>query len=304
MPNYVLQSPFDPRDYSVGQIAPGKILPPSVRLDFKFKKVLNQLFCGSCVGKAANAILSAIHQTDLSSLYIYSRCKELDGIPHLEGTYPRVAMKVLQKEGSCPEKMLPYEDLHVCLKPPVANEKQKKAAEQFQIESYARCFSLNDIKQAAANGQLVMGSILVTDNFIDYKEGVIGPPTGHNHGYHAVVFCGYDDVIGAVRGINSWGPGWGEQGYFWLDYKYFEVPTWYMEGWAVKTKEDDVLMDKKPNKFASRKFWMAVVAGLLVIANEGLGWNLPEETISSFILVILGWIGIEGINDAVYNYKH
>jgi len=43
-------------------------------------------------------------------------------------------------------------------------------------------------------------------------------------------------------------------------------------------------------KFKSRKFWMAVVSGLLIIANEGLGLNLPKEAIITVASVVITYI--------------
>lgn len=43
-------------------------------------------------------------------------------------------------------------------------------------------------------------------------------------------------------------------------------------------------------KLKSRKFWMAVVAGLLVVANEGLGLALPEEAIMTVAAVAISYI--------------
>ena len=306
MPNYILPSPPDERDYPVARIAPDERTPPSVRLDHRIQKVLNQGFCGTCAGKTGNAILSADHKTDLSSLFLYSRAKELDGIPHIEGTYPRVLLKVMHQEGSCPEHMLPYEDLKVCLQPPQITPEQALAATPYKIDSYARCRNLTDIKRAIANGELVFGAILVADNFIRYREGIIEPPTGQEHGYHAVVFCGYDDTVGAVRGVNSWGTRWGEDGYFWLSYDYFDNVAHFIEAWAVKTigqgqtKEE---LPMEPSKWKSRKFWLAVVAAVFVVLNEGLGLGLPEETITAFVILILGWLGVEGTADVVSRYK-
>jgi len=40
-----------------------------------------------------------------------------------------------------------------------------------------------------------------------------------------VTFVGYDDTLtthdgtGAFRMVNSWGPSWGQQGYFWMSYE-------------------------------------------------------------------------------------
>jgi len=44
------------------------------------------------------------------------------------------------------------------------------------------------------------------------------------------------------------------------------------------------------SKLKSRKFWMAVVSGLLVIANEGLGWGLPTEAVMSVAAIAIGYI--------------
>ncbi len=52
-----------------------------------------------------------------------------------------------------------------------------------------------------------------------------------------------------------------------------------------------------PEKFKSRKFWMAVVAAILVVLNEGLGWNVPSETVLTFAALILGWIFAEAYVD-------
>lgn len=48
----------------------------------------------------------------------------------------------------------------------------------------------------------------------------------------------------------------------------------------------------------SRKFWMAVVSGLLVIANEGLGLDLPQEAIMTIAAVVIMYILGEAYVDA------
>lgn len=52
------------------------------------------------------------------------------------------------------------------------------------------------------------------------------------------------------------------------------------------------------NKFKSRKFWMAVVTGLLVIANQGLELNLPEEAMQTVAGVVIAYILGESFIDA------
>lgn len=43
-------------------------------------------------------------------------------------------------------------------------------------------------------------------------------------------------------------------------------------------------------KFKSRKFWLAVTGGILVILNDGLGLNIDSETILSFTGIIISYI--------------
>ena len=43
-------------------------------------------------------------------------------------------------------------------------------------------------------------------------------------------------------------------------------------------------------KLRSRKFWMAVVSAVLIVLNDGLGWNIPTETVMSFVAVVLGYL--------------
>ena len=55
------------------------------------------------------------------------------------------------------------------------------------------------------------------------------------------------------------------------------------------------------SKFKSRKFWMAVVSGLLVIANDGLELGLPSETVIAFAAIVIGWVFAEAYVDGKRN---
>ena len=57
------------------------------------------------------------------------------------------------------------------------------------------------------------------------------------------------------------------------------------------------------SKFKSRKFWMAVVSGLLVIANDGLELGLPSETVIAFAAIVIGWVFAEAYVDGKQNGK-
>lgn len=234
-----IPSPPDARDYTVSQVSRAIDLPPSIRLDNTMVEVLDQGQCGACLGKALGSILSAGHAQRLSSLYIYTRAKQEDGIPHEEGTYPRVGLKIVSSEGACPDEMLPYSKLSQCLTFPRITPFMKNAAWHFRIQSYARLWGLRDIKRALANNQLVLGGMMVTDSFNDWDgKGIIPPAEPPIYGGHAIVICGYDDNIKALRGLNSWSKGWGDEGFFWISYDFISqnlqgIPAW-LESWSVQ----------------------------------------------------------------------
>ena len=43
-------------------------------------------------------------------------------------------------------------------------------------------------------------------------------------------------------------------------------------------------------RLRSRKLWMAIATGLLVIANEGLDLDLPNEAIMTIVALIITYI--------------
>jgi len=213
-----IPSPKDERDFSLAKIMRPVAVPTSVRYDNLFK-IRDQGKCGSCVGQAVASADSAGHQTELSSLYIYSRCKQEDGIPGQEGTQIRIANGIVLHEGSPPEELLPYSLLKDCLVFPTITDAMKEAAALYKIKAYARIYTLHELKQALAAGKIIVAGLLVTDAFTNWNgKGIIGAPEGYIRGAHAVVFCGYDDSRQAIRGVNSWGERWGDKGFFWLDY--------------------------------------------------------------------------------------
>lgn len=51
------------------------------------------------------------------------------------------------------------------------------------------------------------------------------------------------------------------------------------------------------DKLKSRKFWMSVVGGILLVLEQGLGLDIDTEIITSFVWLILGYITVEGATD-------
>jgi C1A family cysteine protease len=54
-------------------------------------------------------------------------------------------------------------------------------------------------------------------------------------GGHAVVLVGYNDAVDRFRVRNSWGTGWGQQGYFELPYLYVTSAQLASDFWVLQT---------------------------------------------------------------------
>ena len=286
----VLPSPIDIRDHAaVDILARVPKLPLSIRHDHKFK-VRNQGMFGTCVGKAGSGVMSAFgEETGLerrkSSLFLYTRCKQLDGIPHLEGTYVRTALKVLHKEGICTHRTLPYKLLTDIHKLPKLTPRMFKEARRYRIESYARADNYHDIKKALAKGYPTIAVILVDDNFIYYRDGVWGPAKPEFYGYHAIILCGYEPLI--IRAVNSWGKSWGEEGFFWIRNVDLVRPT-LIEAWIVEPKKKD--NGGKKMFWTEKGFWVALVGVAVPLLNHFLGWGLEAGMVIATILPAIAYI--------------
>jgi hypothetical protein len=89
-----------------------------------------------------------------------------------------------------------------------------------------------------------LGAILVCENFVSVgSNGIINLPAGKSLGGHAICVVGYDDDMkanghtGYFEVRNSWGDTWGEGGYCWIPYDFFNqrldtgMPCWF-ESWS------------------------------------------------------------------------
>jgi hypothetical protein len=73
--------------------------------------------------------------------------------------------------------------------------------------------NIQTIKSKLLEGPLAVGFIVYSD-FYDYGGGIYEHVTGGYEGGHCVVMCGWNDADSCWICKNSWGEGWGEDGYF------------------------------------------------------------------------------------------
>jgi hypothetical protein len=108
-----------------------------------------------------------------------------------------------------------------------------------RIESWKSIRTIDEMKEALKNGPLV-GVMDVHQSFMNYISGVYHSLGTSDPilGGHCIGIIGYSDELGAWKCRNSWGIGWGMNGYFWIKYGDSGIDG---EMWSV------VPSDKKPD---------------------------------------------------------
>ncbi|CAH1271242.1 CTSB [Branchiostoma lanceolatum] len=186
--------------------------------------IRNQGHCGSCWAFAATEVLSdrfciQSHgqvKVDLSPQYMVS-CDRSDY--GCNGGYLSHAWNFLQTKGTVTNGCMPYASQKgqvpscssTCIPGSTDGFGKYKARESYRIH--------NDVKQIQmdimTNGP-VETAFTVYKDFMQYSGGVYRHEGGRELGGHAVKIVGWgeEDGVQFWRVANSWGPVWGEEGYF------------------------------------------------------------------------------------------
>ncbi len=249
--NTAIPSPPDRRDWGMIKIAPPPVdIPDRVSQEHLVPEVLNQHHRGTCVGKTNSSAvgmghnaLSRLPEGGFSTLFNYSLCKQYDGFPTTEGTFPRVSCKIANKYGTLPAVKLPYDTENVT---PQITTKMLQEAAEYRTDAYARARDTEEIEWAMASKKKARISILVAENFVKWDgKGLIGPPKGRVYGFHEMAVSEYDRRAGYIRGPNSWGTAWGKNGYYELSYEFLhwesaDIPNFpaLREAWAMQFAEE------------------------------------------------------------------
>lgn len=208
-----LQSPIDNRDILVCAAPARKHSDSYMVPNIDNVPVLNQMSRGSCVGHAAAVVKTWQELKErqvtipYSREYIYDKCKTIDGIPDQEGTYPRIAMKVLQKFGACQESLCPYQEKDNQI---VLTSAMDRDALQGRITRYGRVQSINALKSALVDHGPVLIGVPIYNSFFSASNGVIPMPSGDSVGGHALTIIGWEPGYYIFR--NSWSESWGNKG--------------------------------------------------------------------------------------------
>lgn len=223
-----LRNPIDNRDIFVSQVQSPVALPNKYVTDISMLPVLNQGTHGACVGHAVAIVLQYFDYlenkkvTPISPRYIYGLAKTMDGIPDVDGTYPRVAAKITTDFGSATTKTVPNDiSLTKTAYNAILNRKEAdKDAIPHKTKGYA--FVANNtesIKQAIFQNKLVTVSVPVGN----WNNAFVKPPKD-NSNLHYIVLYGFETSGGNTIFYfrNSWGDKWGDKGTGYLTSKDYE----------------------------------------------------------------------------------
>ncbi len=253
------KDPKDLRDIPMGLVLPSIPVPKSFDYTLYMSPVRDQKNEGTCVAFASVVGVKEYFDSkeykkllELSPRFVYNLCKKFDGAPDEEGTYPRVAMKVLLNYGVCPESFWPY-------KPHQKDLPKKKAdtsAKKYRIKAYARLKSLIEMKRSLlVNGPFLAG-VEVFESWFEKKvekTGLIPMPKQGEElaGGHAVCIAGFDDAKGLLKFKNSWSAKWADKGYGYLPYEYIKKHC--SDAWsATDLIEDPKALAKKREEVLKR----------------------------------------------------
>lgn len=225
--------------------------------------VVDQGSASSCVGNAVAAILhieqlqqGKVYYTPPrnkpyhdytfapSRLFIYYGARVLEGNQQQDdGCEIRDAIKWVAQNGVCTSSTWPYHIYSVNAEPP--DKAYSEARVRGAVISYHRInnYCLNDMLICLSQDEPFVIGITVYDSFQSNKVAVTGKvpmPKKNKEGViggHAIAVVGYDLKRSFFLCRNSWGPDWGEGGYFWLPFAYLTHPDLAADAWVVTEVE-------------------------------------------------------------------
>ncbi len=235
----------DPRDHRyVPEVGSLESLPKSVDLRPVCPDIYDQKHRNSCTANAvAGALQYAMKKEGISSfmpsrLFIYYNERSNRGVECADcGSTPREGVKMVAKQGFCPESMWPYKVRKFAVKPtPVCYvEARKHRAVSYQrlernLDHFRACLSSRHpfIFGFTAHDSFEGDAVRDTGRLEMPKRGE------HVVGGHAVVAVGYRDSDQRFIARNSFGTDWGLKGYFTVPYEYLLRRDLSADFWTIR----------------------------------------------------------------------
>lgn len=176
-------------------------------------------------------LADVLYDTSFSAACAYQKAREI-GRSFEQGAYIDAGMVAAQRIGTCRDWQwaCPKDQNTVLTSPfpdvdPVTGDTASTTCSQHKIDGFARCNTIDDIKQAIFEKGCVAGAIKMFSNYTSAYGGTLAHPGAMDVavGGHAVLFVGYDRD--GVKYLDSWR----DEGYPVL----IKVPDSYLSSYLI-----------------------------------------------------------------------
>ncbi|MEA5117749.1 MAG: C1 family peptidase [Propionicimonas sp.] len=243
--------------------------------------VKDQAGCGSCVAFGAVAVLETMVRiaarqpglgVNLSESYVFNCLGPGNGAsPCPEGGWWPLWALPAMKSGVADEATFPYTDGPGCHR----GSDWKSRLTTF--DGFTRKTSVNAMKTYLSTVGPMIACFTIYEDFFSYYTGGVytyrASTAGDVIGGHCVAIIGYDDAKKCWIAKNSWGTGWGEDGYFRISYGSAGIDA---EMWGINGQVRSPLI---------RTTLRAVMTGsgnvYLTERNKAGGWQSPVKRLDT-----------------------
>lgn len=198
---------------------------------------------GSCTGNAIAGAIELLNkrkgkQNDISRLFIYYYERlMINTVNYDSGAYIRDGIKSCYYNGASLESLWPYDVRKFRSKPnsqAIDDGKRRKVTLYERVNDHAGCLD------AINNGYPVVIGFDVYSSFTSIQVSRTGmmpyPDTKKERllGGHAVLLVGYNKQQSRYIVRNSWGPYWGDRGYFYMPFQVIQNRNMSSDFWIIK----------------------------------------------------------------------
>lgn len=234
------KSPVDTRDYIAEAIYGDGDLPSEYTTVDSLMPVRDQGSQGTCAAQTAACMKEWQERKDIdyqdymSPQFVYNNRANQDG----SGMYTRDVMKILNKQGICPEQLYPYGTFDAI------GEDIYTEAKKHVIKAYASVQTIEGLKKAIYSD----GPCLIAVPVYNYGMRMWKPePDQSKIGGHAMTVVGWTTEGFIIR--NSWSDRWGDKGY-----TIFPWEDWGLQ-WETWTTVDAINGVSLPSVPWYKKIW-------------------------------------------------
>jgi ribosomal protein S18 acetylase RimI-like enzyme len=221
-------------------------------------------------------------------MYNYVRSRELEGTfpgDREASTWVITDARVRKGWGAVPEDTWPDDGTRWPPGPePPGIDEIAKASRLF---AYERVRSLPECRRLLVAGKPTTAAFQIDDSWHESVDGRIAEPSGREPtGNHTVLIVGYDNATGMLRFASSWGTDWGDRGFGYLPYSYFDdrlLEAWQFDldrptpkGRRSRSVRGQVIKAGGVQDALGRL--VHVIDAVDLAANDMIGWVIAVET--------------------------